>query len=236
MKSLFNVTNKHLKTFFIVLFFGGIWGFVEATLGTILHLPFADNLGMYAASTTVMLPIAYYLMGMCYKQNRNLRSVAYMGLVAGMIKFSLVFILGFQQSVYMPTIYIVIESLTMMGAIALTRPTKILSPKSLLTVGIASTSYLLTFLFIKQLQGTPIFTDYTTWINKGEFYLFKENCVMLMYVAISGGIAYGVLRLSQVYHWHFDKEKWQSILFNPLTASSVAIVAIATTIILEVLI
>ncbi|MCB9498164.1 MAG: hypothetical protein H6688_01745 [Erysipelotrichaceae bacterium] len=236
MKSLFNVTNKHLKTFFTVLFFGGIWGFIEATLGTLLHLPFLDNAGMYAASTTVMLPIAYYLMGMCYKQNRNLRSVAYMGLIAGAIKLSLVIFLGFQQSIYMPAIYIVIESLAMMGAIAITRPTKILSPKSLLTVGIASTSYLFVFLCIKQWQGTPIFTDYTTWVNKGEFYLFKENCVMLMYTAISGGIAYGILRLSQVYHWHFDQEKWQKRLFNPLTAFSVAIIAIATTIILEVLI
>ena len=88
MKSLFNITNKKLKMLFTVLFFGGMWGLVEATLGTVLHLPFFDNIGVYGSSTAIMLPIAFYLMGLCYKKTNTLRTVAYIGLIAGIIKLS----------------------------------------------------------------------------------------------------------------------------------------------------
>lgn len=232
MKSLFNVTNKRLKILFTILFFGGLWGLIEATLGTVLHLDFIDKIGVYGSSTAVMLPIAYYLMGLCYKKTGTIRGVAYMGLVAGLIKFSLVLVLGMRQSIYMPSIYIVLESLAMMGAIAITRPTKILSAKSFFTVAIASTSYLFAFIVIKQIQGTPIFTDYQTWINKGEFYLFKANAVMLLYVAVSGSIAFGLMKLSQSFNWKFNKELGDRILFNPITASVLFAAALVTTLVI----
>jgi hypothetical protein len=232
MKSLFNITNKKLKMLFTVLFFGGMWGLVEATLGTVLHLPFAETIGVFGSSTAVMLPIAFYLMGLCYKKTNTLRAVAYMGIIAGVIKLSTFIVMGFTQKVYMPSMYIVLESLAMIGALAITRPTKVLSPKSFLTVAIASTSYLLVYLVVRQIQGSPIFTDYNTWVAKGEFYLFTANGVMLLYVGVSGAIAYGISKLVEARNWKFNKELGNKILYNPITVSGVVAVSFVATVLL----
>jgi len=232
MKSLFNITNKNLKMLFTVLFFGGMWGLIEATLGTVLHLPPFDNMGVYGSSTAIMLPIAFYLMGLCYKKTGTLRSVAYIGLIAGLIKLSTFIVIGFTQKVYMPSIYIVLESLAMVGALAITRPTKVLSAKSFITVGIASTTYLFLSLVVKQIQGTPVFTDYATWVDKGEFYLFTANAVMLLYVGISGAIALGISKLIEARNWKFNKELGNKILYNPITASGVFAVGLIATVLL----
>ena len=235
MKSLFNITNKKLKMLFTVLFFGGMWGLVEATLGTVLHLPFFDNIGVYGSSTAIMLPIAFYLMGLCYKKTNTLRAVAYIGLIAGIIKLSTFIVVGFTQKVYMPSIYIVLESLAMVGALAITRPTKVLSAKSFLTVAIASTSYLLVYLVVRQIQGTPIFTDYNTWVEKGEIYLFNANAVMLLYVGVSGAIAFGISKLAEARNWKFNKELGNKILYNPITASGVFAAGLVTTVLLALI-
>ena len=58
--------TKALNILFSVLLFGGLWGILEATLGTLLHV---KSLGMYACSTTIMVPIAFMLMGACYKRS-----------------------------------------------------------------------------------------------------------------------------------------------------------------------
>lgn len=58
-----------VKILLTTITFGAIWGIVEATLGTVLHLPFFDKIGMFAASSTIIIPIAYSLMALCYKKN-----------------------------------------------------------------------------------------------------------------------------------------------------------------------
>lgn len=231
MKSLFNVTNKHLKMLFSVLLFGGIWGVLEATIGTILHLPGVDKVGMYACSTTIMLPIAYYLMSLCYKQTKSLRSIAYMGLIASLIKMSLFLFKLFipftmTQSIWMPAVCIIIESLTFMGAVAALRPTKVLSTKNLLAVAMASTSYLLTFVLLKYAIGDYADSEVLAQIEKR---VFMFNFVMLLYVTTSGAIAYGVVRLVQAKKWEFNREKWQHILLNPITASVAIVLALTCT-------
>ena len=40
--------NKHLNILFSVLLFGGLWGIVEATLGTLLHLPGFEETGLFS--------------------------------------------------------------------------------------------------------------------------------------------------------------------------------------------
>lgn len=218
--------------FFTVLFFGGVWGLIEATLGTVLHLPFVETIGVFGSSTAIMLPIAFYLMGLCFKKTKSLRAIAYMGIIAGVIKLSTFIVVGFTQKVYMPSIYIVIESLAMLGALAIVRPTKVLSAKSFATVAIASTSYLLVFLVVRQIQGTPIFTDYNTWVSKGEFYLFTANAVMLLYVGVFGSIAFGISKLLELKNWNFNKELGNKILYNPITAAAVVAIALVTTVLL----
>ncbi len=93
-----------LRLFLDVLLFGSVWGILEATLGTLLHLPFVDKAGMYAASSTIMVPIAYYLMANCYKRTGKFYALPMMGVIAALLKLTVAFIVGFSPRVYNPAI------------------------------------------------------------------------------------------------------------------------------------
>lgn len=233
MKSLFNIKNERLKMLFTVLFFGGLWGFIEATLGFVLKLGSVKSIGVFVSSTAILLPLAFYLMGLCYKKTGTLRSIVYMGLIAAAIKFSTITIFGFIDIVYNPSIYIVIESLTMVGAIALIRPKNILSAKSFLTASIAATSYIFLMLVCKQLiDGEAIFTDMASWTKASEKYLLIRNMTMHINLIISGSIIYGLSKIIQKFNWKLNTELANKILYNPITASAVFAVAVVTTFLL----
>lgn len=222
--------NPKLRLFLDVLIFGSLWGILEATLGTLLHMPFFDKAGMYAASSTIMVPIAYYLMANCYKKTGSLLSVFFMGLIASAIKLSVALVIGFRPSVYNPAIYIVVESLSMMGALAIFRPKNVLSFRSLATVIVANTTYQFSYLMINWANGgTNIFASEKAWINVGEFYLFKMNCVAILYLFASGAIAYGVIKLLERLHVEV-KFDYKRILYSPITAAIVFSVAVGITI------
>ncbi len=225
--------SKKLTLVFSILFFGAIWGILEATVGTFLHLPFIDKAGIFACSTTIMLPLAYLLMGLNYKKNHSLLAILGMGVIASLIKFSLVFIMGFRQSVYMPAIYILLEASAMVGAIALMRPTHILSSRYLVTTAIGTTTYLFIFLLVKQMQGMPIFTDAATWVEYGEYYLFKGNFVALMYTGIVGSICYGFNLLMQNNNLKLEFPRISKIIYHPATSLVLTILAVVTTLVLK---
>jgi hypothetical protein len=235
MKSLFNVTNKHLKTFLIVLFFGAVWGLAEAVIGTFVHL----DLGAVNSSSAVMLPIAFYLMGLCYTKTKSLTSVLYIGLIAAAIKFSLVFVVGWIDKIYTPPIYIVAEALAAMGAIAVLRPTRVLSAKSFLTVAIAGTAYMVFLIVFKQIQGIinnkPFIYDLESWKAEGEEYLLTKNAAMLITTGVIGGISYGIMKLAEKMNWKFNKDTVETVLYNPITASVAVVVAVASTILFKLL-
>ena len=127
-----------LKTLFAVLLFGGAWGIIEATLGTVLHLPIVHRT-MFLSSTTILVPIAYFLMGACYKRSGNMRSVLYMGILAASMKAISCAI--FKMS-FNPCFYILMEALSMGIALLVIRPKKVISFAGLGTFIIANTLYL----------------------------------------------------------------------------------------------
>lgn len=230
---MFKIKNTKIKLLFDILIFGALWGFLEATIGTILHLDFIAKAGVYACSTTIMLPIALCLMNLSYKRNGSLVGVAGMGVIAGLIKLSLVLLLGFKQSIYMPAIYIVLESLCMMGAIAAIRPTKFFSLKTLFAFALGSTSYLISFLVLKQLTGTPVFNDMNAWVGMGEHYLLKANALLIAYVAIAGFALYGLVKLANKLNFKIETKRFDQIIFNPITASCLLALAFASTLVLR---
>ena len=138
--------NAKLRFFLDVLFFGSVWGILEATLGTVLHLPVFDGAGIYMASSTIIIPLAYVLMANCYKKTNSLAAVALMGVIASTIKLSVAFVLGFIPQVYNPAIYIRIEASAMVGALAIFRPKNVLSLKTLGAVILANTTYQFSYL------------------------------------------------------------------------------------------
>lgn len=219
-----------LRFFLDVLLFGSIWGILEATLGTLLHLPFFDKAGMYAASTTIMVPIAYYLMANCYKRTGKFYALPAMGVIAATIKMTVAFVVGFRPSVYNPAIYIIVESLAMMGAVAVFRPTKVLSLKTLGAIILANTTYQFSYLLINMANGgTNVFASQKAWVEVGEKYLFTFNCVAILYVFASGALFYGLFKLLEKLNVEV-KFDYKKILYSPITASACFAVAVALTI------
>ena len=215
-----------LRFLFDVLLFGSAWGLLEATLGTLLHLPMFDKAGMYAASSTIMVPIAYYLMANCYKRTESFYSVFLMGLIASAIKLSVAFVIGFRPSVYNPAIYIVVESLMMGVALLIFRPKNVLSLRTLGAVILANTLYQFSYLMINMaMGGTNVFASEKAWRLVGEKYLFIFNCVAILYMFASGALFYGLFKLLEKYNVtaKVDIRKW---IYSPVGVATAFVIAI----------
>ncbi|MBO6261905.1 MAG: hypothetical protein J6N95_04805 [Bacilli bacterium] len=217
--------HESLKIFFGVLLFGGLWGILEATLGSFLHLPFMEAAGMYACSTTIMVPLAYMCMGACYKRTGVARSSIYMGLMAAGIKAIVCAIFGLK---FNPVYYILMEALV--GAIALfvMKPKELISFKGLGTFIIANTVYLVVSTFIRVDLGIKPVADFVANLEK---YALTLNCIAILYVFIAGLALYGLKKLAEVKEWKFEGLK--KIIYSPITAASVAAVMMVVTFVLR---
>lgn len=215
--------NKHLVILFSVLLFGGLWGIVEATLGSLLHLiPHGMRL-VFWSSTTVLLPIAYFLMGACYRKTGTIRSVLYMGVLASVIKVigAAIFASNFE-----PALYMMMEAACMSGALLVIRPKEVISFKGLGTFILASTAYLglSTFYRLASTPGKDVLSDITK-------YVFTYNCVAILYAFVLGAAIYGIIKLAQAKEWNFSKVK--QVIYHPAFASSMAAIALVVTLLLR---
>ena len=216
--------SEILNIVFSVLLFGGLWGIVEATLGTLLHLPVIHRT-MFMSSTTILVPIAFALMSACYKKTGTFRTCFYMGILAASMKAisCLIFKMSFN-----PCYYILIESLAMGVAVLVIRPKKIVSYAGLATGILASTLYLGASTPLRINIMTSTVAQVMANIEK---YVFMFNCVAILYMFAAGAIVYGILKLVEVKGWNFSKVK--EFFCHPAFAGSVAAVALAVTLILH---
>lgn len=217
--------NKHISLLFSVLLFGGLWGLIEATLGSILHIGFiADTLGLFASSTVVMLPIAYFFLGSCYRKTGTYRSMLYMGLFAAGIKA--IGCAVFAQS-FNACIYIGLEALVMSGAMLVMKPTKVISYKSFAAFAIFSTVYLAGFVAVNALvKGVEGYN----WANQLQKYVVTSNGLAILYALVAGFVIHGFVKLSEKYSWNMDGVK--KVIYHPATAGVVACLAVVATILL----
>ena len=219
-----NKKTNRLNILFSVLLFGGLWGIVEATLGTILHLPMVKG-PIFLSSTAVLLPIACFFMGACYKRTQTFRSVLYMGILAGGIKAlsCWIFVMDFK-----PVAYMIFESLMMGVALLIIRPKKVLSYQGLATFVLASTLYLVSSSLLRldlaNLTQEIVMADF-------EKYVLKYNALAILYTFAFGAILFGFTKLAEKYNWNFDKIK--TVIYHPAFASGVAAVAVVLTFVLR---
>ena len=197
--------KKILAILLPVLLYGALWGIFEATLGTVLHLPAFEVGKLFTKSSIIMVPIAFLFMTMCYKKTGSLLAVFFTGLVSASIKLSTAFVLGMTIFVYFPAIYIVVESLAMMGALAIFRPKNVLSLQSFASFVTASTVYQFSYISIASIIAVAspsltgninAFANMTNWQKVGEKYLFTYNGVAIIYALALGAILYGLYRLA----------------------------------------
>ena len=219
--------NKHLVILFNVLLFGGLWGIFEATVGSFLHLSFIHNTrSIFLSSTTVLVPIAYFLMGACYKKSGTIRSVCYMGVLAATIKVIGAAIL---HSNFEPALYMLVESLAMGLALLVIKPKNVISFQGLGTFIFASTLYLLATTMYR--IGTTADVTGQMVMENIEKYVFKYNCVAILYTFAIGAIIYGVMKLAEAKNWNFEKVK--KVFYHPVFASSMAAIALVVTCLLK---
>jgi|LGOV01.1.fsa_nt_gb hypothetical protein len=98
--------NKKLKLFTQIIFYGSIWGLIEATLGHVLHFIPVTIAG------SIMFPIAGLILYKAYKKTNSKAALFYIGFVAAAIK-SIDFLLP-QLSIFKtinPMLSIILESL-----------------------------------------------------------------------------------------------------------------------------
>jgi len=231
--------SKKILSFIIpVLLFGALWGIFEATLGTLLHLPVFEAGKLFTKSSIIMVPIAFLFMTLCYKKTNSLLSVVLVGIIAALIKLSTAFVLGMTIYVYFPAIYIVVESLAMMGAIAIFRPTSVLSLKTFASFVTANTIYQFSYISIASIvavaspnltKNINAFENMTNWSKVGEKYLFTYNGIAIIYALAIGGALYGLYRLALRYKL-FEKVDLKKVVYSPITASLALVVAFAVTI------
>lgn len=102
-----------IKNWQQVLFYGSIWGILEATIGYVLHLMPA------LISGSIMFPVASLIMAIAYKQTKDRSVVMNMAALACAIKLVNLFVPGAMAiKVINPSIAIVIEGF----AVALVMP------------------------------------------------------------------------------------------------------------------
>jgi hypothetical protein len=128
--------KQHLT---MILFFGAIWGLLEATLGYLLQ--FLPPL----VSGSIMFPIGATLLIYAYKNTGSRISILYVGLIAASIKAVNFFMPGLIPiKTYNPMIAIMLQSLAMIIIIPLFNRKEV--PIQLLSLGAASILWRVMFL------------------------------------------------------------------------------------------
>ena len=214
--------SKVLNTIFSVLLFGGLWGIFEATVGTLLHMTFVTR-SIFLASTTILVPIAAFLMGACYKRTGSFRSVYYMGLLAASIKAISCVISGLS---FNPVWCMLLEALSFGSALLVIRPKNVISLSGLGTFVLGSTVYLMSNVVLKVVNNPNI--DVLANVQK---YVFTYNMVATLYTFATGAILYGLIKFAQAKSFNFSKIK--KVIYNPAFASSMAAIALVLTIVLK---
>lgn len=227
--------NEHLKIASIALFFGAIWGILEATLGSVLH--FEGIAKTFLSSSIIMLPIAYFLMGGAYKASGKIRAMLYAGLVAASIKMFAFFIPGIQpQYVINPAVSIVLESLMLVVFVKVIKPENILSVKSIAVVVLANIAFRMTFTLYQLATVVPFgatsftFVDGALLFNEAGFVKFNltQFALSSLYTIALGGIGYLVIK-----PFKNKNVNWlTNLVSNPITAVLLSAVAVTLTIVL----
>lgn len=227
---------KKTKLIITVLMLGGLWGLLEATLGTLLHLPAIHSI-IFFASTAVLLPIAYLITGYAYKSTGYARTAIYVGLVAAAIK-SVSFVFGMPvQYVINPMVAIIAESLVMAVAFKVAEPKKIISIKSFLTFVVASTAFRIAYVGYSMATASAFGSAYLVggsivWTEVVK-YVVTTNAISFIYVVAFMLAGIGISVLSKRPNFAKFTAKVQHFAYTPVFATVMVCAAVVSTLLLK---
>lgn len=171
------------------IFFGALWGILEATLGYVLQ--FLPPL----VSGSIMFPIGASILTIAYLNTKSKQSVLWVGLIAASIKSINFFMPGLLPiKTYNPMIAIVLQSMVMVGVCYLYDLKKL--PYHL--IGLAGASLIWRILFVvnisinHSLTGFP-FPQLVSQASRNEFIFYYGMIGAVFALAL-----YAIIRLAKI--------------------------------------
>ncbi len=231
-----------------ILAIGGLWGLLEATLGTLLHLSFFEPAGLWMGSSVIMIPIAYFLLGMLWKATSDAKSILYAGFIAAGIKLTLlafVFIPGsgiMLRAVINPALSIVLEAALLMVGVIIFKPKSLLSLQAGAVVLFANTTWRLGFVLWQLATFTVFGSKFWALSDAGSLvfnldptinFALTLNGISCLYVLGIGAIAFGISKLLQIKKVTLKIDGLKRFFAHPAVAATLVVIAIAATILLE---
>ncbi len=138
--------SENKKFLNLVLFYGGLWGLAEATLGYLLHFLPTGVAGM------IMFPVAFYFMSNLYKTTGMQSAVLMAGCVAAGIKLTgLAIPLQPPMSVINPAVSILLESLVIFAFVKSTANRE----KAYVKTFVMTVSLMVLFIMVQTLFTRP---------------------------------------------------------------------------------
>jgi hypothetical protein len=208
---------KSSKTIILdILFFGAIWGILEATVGYVLHFVPTFLAG------SIMFPIASVLLLRAYNKTGSKASLLWIGVVAASIKS--VNLLMPAMSIWKtinPMISIVFEALMVFAVVKLLSGKQVAS--KLIALPIASISWRI--LFIGNMGIQFLITGFLS--NH-----LKDFGIAFEFVVISGLISGAFATLLYLGSLAFDKKVVSRYQVRPALAGVLLVLAVALTVVL----
>lgn len=208
--------NKQQKLWVIIIFFGGIWGLIEATVGYGLQFlpPFVSGI--------IMFPIAIFILMKAYRVTGLRRSLVMIGLIAAAIKGVNLFLPGLIPfKTINPMVGIMIESMV----VALVYP--VLAKKNVAKqfAGAAMASMLWRGTFVVYMYGVAGVTgELAKWLGTFE--------LALGFIVINGILAAVLVQLVLFIDRLSENIMKKSYTIRPAHAMVVAILATVMTFVL----
>ncbi|XMB72122.1 hypothetical protein RJI07_08435 [Mycoplasmatota bacterium WC30] len=199
-----------------VIFFGALWGIIEATLGYILHfLPIF-------ISGTILFPIVSFILYKAYTITRSKISLVFIGVVAAGIKSINLFLPFFSPfKIINPMISIILESLMVVAVIGVLSKDDIKSKVSGFVL--ASIGWRALYLGYMGIQ----------YLTTG----FVSSYLVTFYAAFEYTVLFGLLSAGLAFGFHYldtyvSKNTKRSIFanINPAISLTVFVLAIIVTI------
>lgn len=206
--------NKKIKLLTQIIFYGSLWGLLEATLGYTLHwIP-------TLIAGTIMFPIASVILLRAYNKTNSKAAILYIGLVAATIKSVDLFLPSYTVfKTINPMVSIVLESLLVFAVVMLFTSEK--TTNKIAAAQIASIGWRVGY--IAYMTAQLVFTGYVA-------YMITSPVAILEFVILSGVLsglmatAFIYLDSSLNYRFKFD--------VKPVFAAGLLLIATVATFIL----
>ena len=208
--------NRKIKLLTQIIFYGALWGFLEATVGYALHwIP-------TLIAGTIMFPIASVILLRAYNKTNSKKALLFIGLVAASIK-SIDFLLP-SFSIYKtinPMVSIVLESLLVFAVVMMFTSDKVTN--KIAAAQIASIGWRVGYVVYM------VFVMVTTGFIADPLLSFANGFVFVLFSGVLGGLLASALiyfdqSLKYKFNFKFDTK--------PVYATGLVILATIATFIL----